>query len=265
LWTAFPAVNLRLFQQPALRLLCGTAFFNSMGLFGALFMVPIFLQQVIGLTPLQASVILLPAIPVSGLSGLVVGRLTDLIPPPLVALGGLLALTLVFQAFASVTALTTLTALVGYMLLYRAFMDTVGTPITALTVQTLAADQVRMGQGLVGVVRSIGASFGVTVTSVFFERRRTLHQFLLSANYNDASPAHEAMLHDLRLGLSDAGVLGTTAEHMALDTIHQQMEIEAIAASFRDSFLFICLCFLLAMGPMLYLLSRYHRLKASGE
>ena len=40
---------------------------------------------------------------------------------------------------------------------------------------------------------------------------------------------------------------------------------EAIAASFRDSFLFICLCFLLAMGPMLYLLSRYRRLKTSGE
>ena len=51
---AFPAVNLRLFREPAFCLLCGTAFFNTMGLFGGLFMVPIFLQQVMGFTALQA-------------------------------------------------------------------------------------------------------------------------------------------------------------------------------------------------------------------
>ena len=265
LWATFPAVNLRLFQQPAFCLLCSSAFFNSMGLFGALFMVPIFLQQVIGLTPLQASFVILPAIPFSALSGLITGRLTDRMSPPLVAIGGLLALTLLFQAFASVTALTTTATLVGYIIIYYIFMDSVGIPITILTVQALAPDQVRMGQGLLGVVRSIGASFGVTVTSVFFERRRTLHQFLLSANYDSASPTHTDTLHDLRLGLADAGVLGATMEHAALDTIQQQMGIEAIAASFRDSFLFICLCFLLAMGPMLGLLSRRNRPQTLGE
>jgi EmrB/QacA subfamily drug resistance transporter len=60
---AFPAVDLRLFQQLPFCLLCSSAFFYSMGLFGGLFMVPIFLQQVIGLTPLQAGLILLPALP----------------------------------------------------------------------------------------------------------------------------------------------------------------------------------------------------------
>jgi hypothetical protein len=34
------------------------------------------------------------------------------------------------------------------------------------------------------------------------------------------------------------------------------MDIEAIAVGFQESFLFICLCFLLAMIPMLCLLSR---------
>ena len=253
---AFPAVDLRLFRQPAFCLLCSTAFFNSMGLFGALFMVPIFLQQVMGFTPLQAGLILLPAIPVSGLSGLATGRLTDLVSPPLVALGGLLAMTVIFQAFSSVTALTTITALVGYMILSRAFMDSVGIPITSLTVRTLAPDQVRMGQGLLGVVRSIGSSFGVTVTSVFFERRYALHQFLGYATYDSASATHETALRDLRLIFHDAGVLGTEANQTALGTLRQQLDIEAIATSFQESFLLICLCFLLAMGPMLCLLSR---------
>ena len=258
---ACPAVNLRLFRQPAFCLLCSCTFFNNMGLFGALFMVPIFLQQVMGLTPLQAGLILLPAIPISGLSGLATGRLSDLLSPPLVAIGGLLALTAIFQSFSSVTALTTVTVLVGYMILARAFMDTVDIPLTALTVQTLAPDQVRMGQGLLGVVRSIGSSFGVTVTSVFFERRRALHQLLGYATYDSAAATHETTLRDLCLDLHAAGVLGAEANQMALGTIRQQLDIEAIAAGFRESFLLICLCFFVAIVPMLCLLSRRVRLK----
>jgi EmrB/QacA subfamily drug resistance transporter len=253
---AFPAVNLRLFRQPVFCFLCGSAFFNSMGLFGGLFMVPIFLQQVIGLPPLQAGLILLPALPFSVLSGLITGRLSDRFPPPLVALTGLLAMTIIFHALSSVTALTTVAVLVGYMILYRACMDTVGIPITALTMQTLGANQARMGQGLLGVMRSIGASFGVTVTSVFFERRRAWHQFQAYTAYDHAAPAHEAILGDLRWSLHNAGVLDMAADQEALGAIREQMDIEAITVGFQESFLFICLCFLLAMIPMLCLLSR---------
>jgi predicted MFS family arabinose efflux permease len=111
--TAFPAVNLRLFRQPTFCLLCGTGFFSSMGIFGALFMVPIFLQQVLGLTPWQSSLLLLPAIPVAALSGLVAGRLSDRFPPSFVAIGGLLSMIAIFWAFASVTALTSVAVLLN--------------------------------------------------------------------------------------------------------------------------------------------------------
>jgi EmrB/QacA subfamily drug resistance transporter len=252
----FPSVNLRLFRLPAFCLLCCSGFFNNMGLFGALFMVPIFLQQVLGLTPLQASLLLLPAIPFSAVSGLISGRLSDRFPPPLVAIGGLLTMVAIFQAFASVTVVTTVAALIGYLILYRAFMDTVGIPITSLTMQTLPVDEVRMGQGLLGVLRSIGASFGVTVTSVFFERRRTQHQFHAYSNYDQTSASHGSTLHEMRQWLHDAGILGTTGDQEALETIRHQMDIEAIAIGFQESFLLICLCFVMALGPMLCLLSR---------
>ena len=256
LCTAFPAITLRLFRQPVFCLLCCTGFFNNMGLFGALFMVPIFLQQVLGLTAWQSSLLLLPAIPVSAFSGLVSGRLSDRFPPAFVAIGGLLALIVIFQMFASVTAETTIAVLVGYLILYRAFMDTVGIPVTSLALQTLPVDDARMGQGLLGVIRSIGASLGVTVTSVFFERRRAFHQFKAYSEYDQASPAHVSALQEMQPWLYDAGLSGALGDHEALDTIRQQMDIEAVAISFQESFLFICLCFVVAIIPMLFLLYR---------
>ncbi len=259
LMASFPAVNLQLFRLPAFCLICMTAFFNNVGMFGAQFMIPIFLQQVIGLTPLQAGLLIVPAIIVSGLSGVGSGRLSDLIPPPLVVLVALLTLVGVFYAFSSVTALTAVGTLVIYIMLYRVCMFAINTPLTVLNAQILGAKQIRMGQGLVGVIRNIGAGLGVTITSVVFERRRVEHQRLAYHLYDDTSPVHSSLVGELRHFLRQAGIVGTTADQATLRTIQRHMDIEAIAAGFRDSFLFICVCFMLACLPMLWSLSRHRR------
>jgi DHA2 family multidrug resistance protein len=252
LWTRFPAVNLRLFRSPAFRQVCATAFLNMIGLFGAQFMIPIFLQQVMGFTPLQAGLIIVPALIVSGSSGVISGRLNDVVPPNLLAIGAFLALTGVFFAFSSVTALTTAGVLVGYIILYRVCMFSGITSLTALTVQVLPPEDVRMGQGLMGVVRNIGASLGVTVTSVLFEWRRVTHQLRAYHEYNDASATHGALLEEIKRYLHQAGILGQTAEWAALRTIKRHIDIEAVATAFRDSFLLISVAFLLAALPMLW-------------
>jgi DHA2 family multidrug resistance protein len=247
---AAPAVNLRLFRLPTFSLVCGTAFLDTLGLFGAQFMMPIFLQQVMGLTPFQAGLVIVPAIIVSGLTGVVTGRLTDLVPPALVALSGLLILTAVFHFLSTVTVLTTVGVLVSAIIVYRTCMFAVFTPLTALNVQTLEASQVRMGQGLLGVVRNIGGSLGVTVTSVFFERRRATHQLLAYAEYASGTAEHRAMLRSLRHTLHEAGIVGAAADRTALAAIQRQMDIEAIAAGFRDSFLLLALVFVLGCLPL---------------
>ncbi len=253
LLTSFPVVNLRLFLQPTFRLICATAFFNHMGLHGALFMVPIFLQQVLGLSPLQAGLVIVPALLISGATGVMTGRLSDLAPPPLVIIAMTLALAVIFYFFATVTALTAIAVIVGYVILYRMCMIGTVTPLTVLTVQTLEADQVRMGQGLMGVVRSIGGLLGVTITSVLFERRRASYQLSAYQTYDSAALAHSDTLRDLKRLLHQAGIMGSSANRAALGAIRRQMDIEAIAIGFQSSFLLSCACFLLASLPMLYL------------
>ena len=253
LLAAYPVVNLRLFRLPAFLLICATAFFNHMGLHGALFMVPIFLQQVLGLTPLQAGLVIVPALLISGATGVLTGRLSDLVPPPLVVITMMLSLSILFYSFSSVTALTAIAVIVVYVILYRICMIGTVTPLTVLTVQSLEADQARMGQGLMGVVRSIGGLLGVTITSVLFERRRASYQLFAYQTYDSASLAHGETLRDLRQLMHGAGVMAPTADSAALSAIRQQMDAEAIAVGFQSSFLLSCLCFLLASLPMLYL------------
>jgi DHA2 family multidrug resistance protein len=255
----FPAVNLRLFRSSAFSLLSGAAFLNTLGLFGAQFMIPIFLQQVMGYTPLQAGLIIVPALLVSAVGGTLSGRLTDVISPRLMILCGFLALTVVFRLFSSVTALTTSGVLVGYIILYRVCLFSINTPITALNVRILETDQVRMGQGLLGMVRNIGAALGVTLTSVIFERRRVYHQILAYNAYDVSAPQHIDASREIALSLHNSGIDTTDIGAMTLRTIRRQMDTEAVAAGFRDSFFTIGFCFLLAMLPMLFISSRRTR------
>ncbi len=178
LFAAFPAVNLRLFRIPAFCLICSTAFLNNIGLFGSQFMIPIFLQQVMGFTPLQAGLVIVPAIIASGLSGVITGRMSDIVPPSVVVLGASAVLVVVFYFFSSVTTLTAVGLIVIYITCYRVCMFATNTPLTNLNARVLGTERIRMGQGLMGVIRNIGAGLGVTVTSVVFERRRTEHQLL---------------------------------------------------------------------------------------
>jgi DHA2 family multidrug resistance protein len=236
---------------------CTTSFFDTLGLFGAQFMMPIFLQQVMGFTAFQAGLIIVPAIIISGMTGVITGRLTDFVPPPLIAMTGLLLLMVLFYALSTVTVLTTVGVLVGYIIVYRTCMFAVFTPLTAINVQILEGGQIRMGQGLLGVVRNIGGSLGVTVTSVLFERRRATHQLLAYHDYATGSPEHRTMLQALKHTLREAGIIGSSADSTALAAIRRQMDVEAIAAGFRDSFLLLALFFILGAIPLTCVLVRW--------
>ena len=256
-------MNLRLFRIPAFDLVCSTAFLNNIGLFGSQFMIPIFLQQVMGFTPLQAGLVIVPAIIASGLSGVITGRLSDVLPPSAVVLGATALLVTVFYGFSSVSTLTAVGVIMLYITGYRICMFATNTPLTNLNARILGSDRIRMGQGLMGVTRNIGAGLGVTITSVVFERRRVEHQLQAYDLYDHAGPGHDALWRDLQHTLHDAGMAGG-ADQAALAAIRRQMDVEAIAAGFRDSFLFIGLCFFLSSLPMiLSLVRRDHAITSS--
>jgi MFS family permease len=222
-------------------------------------MIPIFLQQVMGFTPLQAGLTIVPALIISAFGGTISGRLSDWFSPRLLILIALLALGVVFRLFSTVAATTTVGILISSIILYRVCLFSINTPLTALNVRILDDDQVRMGQGLLGMVRNIAAGLGVTMSSVLFERRRTHHQLLAYSNYGVTSPAHSEVVEEIGLSLRSAGIHETLVEPMTLSALRQQMNLEAISSGFRNTFFLIGFCFLVAMLPMLFISRRYTR------
>jgi hypothetical protein len=59
------------------------------------------------------------------------------------------------------------------------------------------------------------------------------------------------------MALRAAGIEETYIAPMTLSALRQQMNTEALAAGFRDTFYIIGFCFLLAMIPILFISRRY--------
>ncbi len=209
-----------------------------------------------GYSPFQAGLIIVPALILSAFGGTLSGRLSDTLSPRTLILVGFTLLVIVFNLFATVSPLTTSGVLVGYIILYRMCLFSINTPITALNVRIHHSDEVRMGQGLLGMVRNIGASLGVTISSVIFVHRQTHRRLMAYTAYNDASPEHAETARDIVLSLQNAGVGATDIGPLTLRAIRRQMDVEAVAAGFRDSFFAFGFCFLLAMLPMLLITRR---------
>jgi hypothetical protein len=103
------------------------------------------------------------------------------------------------------------------------------------------------------------AALGVTVTSVIFEHRRTTYQLLSYAAYDSAAVEHLPTVQAIEHGLRGAGIGETEIPAMALRLLQQQIDLEALATGFRDSFFIISFCFLLALVPLIGVVSQRTR------
>jgi hypothetical protein len=91
---------------------------------------------------------------------------------------------------------------------------------------------------------------------VLFERQRIWHQMAAYDSYNETSALHIDTVSEIKSYLQDAGIAGGATDQAVLSTIRQQMDIEAIAAGFRDNFLMISIAFFLGSFPLWWLALR---------
>ncbi len=86
---AEPMVSLSLFRVPTLTPALLAAFFQALANFAVLFLVIMYLQGVRGLSPLHASLLLVPGYVLGGVAGPLAGRLTDRVGSVIPATAGL--------------------------------------------------------------------------------------------------------------------------------------------------------------------------------
>ncbi len=237
-----PAVDLRLLRQPQTALAVGLSTLVAIVLFGIVFLLPLFLEDLQGLSALQAGLTLLP-------QGLVTGVGIGLGAPLAARLGvratALLGLGLLVLGTATLLRVTTTTpAWVTALILCGRGLASGLTiqPVLTVMIGGLTPAEVPDGNTLFNVAQRLGGSLGIPLLGTFFALREQVRV--------------DAALRALGLPVASGGRagLGTGGTHLPAPVRAQLTQ--AAVAGFHDTIWLLVAVAALGVGAALLLRDR---------
>jgi EmrB/QacA subfamily drug resistance transporter len=206
------------------------AFTISFAMLATFFFLALYMQNVMGLSPLEAGVRFLPATLVIVVMGPIAGRLTDRIGPRPLMTAGLLVLAVSLYLQSRIEVGTTYSTLWPAFVLLGVGMGLVMSPMTAAAMGSVPRSKAGVASGTVSMFRMVGGTFGVAALGA-------LVAAVGRADLSDALPGVTGEARDrLVEGLgSNAGLAGAPPEVVAaahtafVDALSTGMEIAAAA------------------------------------
>ncbi|MBA1148325.1 DHA2 family efflux MFS transporter permease subunit [Ectothiorhodospiraceae bacterium WFHF3C12] len=253
-----PVLNLRVFTNPGFLSGSLVAFLLGAGLFGSTYLVPVFVQELLGYTATQSGLVLMPAGLAMAAVFPPVGHLTDRVMPQRLVMLGLALFAFSSALLAGVDMNTAFWTLAIWILIGRVGLGLILPPVTAGSLDLLPGGLLPHGSGAINFSRQLGGAFGVNLLAIFLDERTRVHTRELIQAQTPGTPAAREATSELLKVLERAGVpdvhLGPGALHVIGRGIHGQ----GYVMGFQDSFMLLAAVFVLALVPAL-VMGRYVR------
>ena len=257
-----PAVNLRVLRH---RSLAAGSFYSAvlgMGIYGAVFAIPIFAQNVLNFTAMQTGMLLFPGAVAAGIMMPILGKLTSKIDPRLLIASGAIVTSLVMFQLAKINPDTGTEALF-YPLLWRGVgMVLMFLPLSLATIGSLPKNDIPAGSGFYNLTRQLGGSIGIAILATLLARREAFHRAILNDNVSLYNSATNQRLDALTSMFEGRGFDADTAHQQALAVISQTIDLQSAILSFEDIFHIVGIIFLVTL-PLLLLLGKGDRNRVS--
>ncbi|MCA9863216.1 MAG: DHA2 family efflux MFS transporter permease subunit [Thermomicrobiales bacterium] len=163
---AAPMVDLRLLGNRLFRSTLVVSFFGSAGFIGVLFLIPLFLQEVQGASPLESGLTTFPEALGVVTSTQIVARLYPRYGPRRLMCGGLVGLSVAIVALATIGLSSSNPWVIRVLMFFVGFcMAYVFLPNQAASLATISRAQTGRATTLTNVQRQVGGALGVAVLS----------------------------------------------------------------------------------------------------
>jgi len=208
----------------------------QIGLFGALFLLPIFLQDLRGLTPVQAGLWLLPSALITVVVLPAGGILVDRFGAKPIIIIGTLALTLTSYALSHLTLTTTFWTLQLWLLGRSVAIAFTLQPAQVVALSRVPKVALARATSLLSIMRQMVVAFGTALLSTYVEIRQPLHFAHLAEHVTAFSPTGR-LINQVTALFQSRGFDQLGAQTAALQVIAGQIQLQATILAFRDAFL----------------------------
>lgn len=262
LHTPNPVVNLRVLKSKSLSVAAVLTFITGMGMFTSIFLTPVIAQRLLGFTPSETGLLLLPGAVLAVLALMFSGKLLQRgVSPVLIILLGFFCF-IYFNWSMSQINLDTSAAYITGKLIFRALgMALLTVPLSSLAVSSLEAKDMPQGTALNNMMRQLGGSFGISIISTYSIRRIASHRVDLISHITASNPIATDRLNGFTNYFQQKGSGLLDAKLKAIKMIDLSIVKQSTLLSYLDSFLLIGLLFALAL-PLLLLVMKKQKTSA---
>jgi DHA2 family multidrug resistance protein len=253
LTTAYPVVDLKLLRIRSFGVGSLFNFILGFGLYGSIFIIPVFAQNFLGFTATHTGVLLIPGSLATAFAMPLVGKaLQKKFPAHVFSAVGFL------MFFAFTWMLSGLNAQSGsqdffWPLIVRGIaLGFIFIPLTTLSIIDLKGKDIPQGTGFTNMIRQLGGAFGVALMATFIERRTAFHQAVLAEH---VTAFDNPAVNRFRGALASFMARGddyATAAHKSLAVLNGAVRKQAALLSYLDAFYVVGFFFLLCL-PLLLL------------
>jgi len=254
---AHPLIELSLYRNFTFAVCSLVLLLFGLGMFGSTFLLPIYLQNSLDYTPLQAGLVFLPVGVLQGVVAPIAGWFSDRYSPKLPSLLGLLLMAFTFYQLSGLSLYSEKWEITLPLILRGIAIGILFAPLMTLAISEVKLSKMAQASGLLNVIRQIGGSFGVAVFGTLLTRRTIYHVARYGEQVNPASDAFKHTLAKLTTWAVHAtgGTFGSAAEK-AKAVIAMHVSNEAFIGAVDDVFLLAGVIVLISALPLLIVRSR---------
>ena len=247
-----PIINFRVLKSRQLAAGVSIAAVLGLALFGSIFVLPIFLQNLHGLTANQTGLVILPGAIASAVTMAFVGKNANRLDARwTVSVGA-------FMFFIAMWKLSRMTLASGpeetfWPLILRGVgLGLIFVPLTSASMAELKVTELAQGTGMFNLTRQLGGSLGIAIMATLLTRFTTAKKALLTEHITTMDPMSLGRLQAITNGLIAKGANPLLAKQQALFMLDRQVQAQASVLAFSRIYILSGII-LLAVLPLLFL------------
>src|SRR5579883_811921 len=208
-----PVIDIRLFRSYTFSMANFLIWATTAVLFGSIFLLPFFFEQVEGLSAVTTGEILISQGLAMAVGLIISGRLYNLTGPRLLSVVGAIMIAVSMYGFTNLTTTTTGAELQIWLILRGLGLGLVGMPLQTLAVLVVSNEQMAKASSLMSSTKTVFGAVGVSVLTTYLTQRATAHAPEAAAICAQQVGRNVQLLHlcvvqhSLTLGMNDTFLL----------------------------------------------------------
>lgn len=250
--TPDPVVNLRVLKSRNLAIAAVLTFISGIGMFSSVFLTPVYAQRLLGMTPSETGLLLLPGALLAIMGLAISARILQRGLSPVYMIGIGIGLFIFFSWLMSQMNLASNAAAISTALIFRALgLAIITVPLTMLAVSALSPADIPQGAALNNMMRQLGGSFGLAMVNTYLHIRGAGHRAEIVSHITLDNPLAVERLDRYTNYFISHGSTPIQAHQQAIQVMENIVTRQSTQLSFSDAYLIVGIVFLLALPILL--------------